>query len=232
MYAIFAAMVLVGCAAGCGSENGGDACEGVTCSGLGTCLLVADDLATCDCNAGYHAEGLNCVENPPDPCDGITCSDHGICFQDVNGDAACNCESGYRAEGLECVEADQCDPDYLRANALANGTVINSGVTLSSSTPIADILANLSQFDGQLVQIEGLVAAICDSQGCWASLQDPVGNQLLLKVTDGTVDFRTVTAIGRYMVGEGIFNEAGTHGSQVFIDDHGAVSGTISCLVP
>ncbi|MFH2007580.1 MAG: kelch repeat-containing protein [bacterium] len=40
----------------------GDPCAGVTCSGQGTCA-VAGSNAWCDCNTGYHAVGLTCVEN-------------------------------------------------------------------------------------------------------------------------------------------------------------------------
>jgi len=38
----------------------GDPCEGVTCSGYGTCVVSGGSPA-CDCNEGYHAEGLSCV---------------------------------------------------------------------------------------------------------------------------------------------------------------------------
>lgn len=45
-------------------------CEGVTCSGHGSCRIV-DGQAACICDAGYHAEGLYCVEDV-DACAGIS----------------------------------------------------------------------------------------------------------------------------------------------------------------
>ena len=37
-----------------------DPCEGVTCSGFGTCEVVGGQ-AQCNCQQGYHAQGLECV---------------------------------------------------------------------------------------------------------------------------------------------------------------------------
>ncbi|MCD6497990.1 MAG: heparinase II/III family protein [Deltaproteobacteria bacterium] len=39
-----------------------DSCEGVDCSGHGTCE-VQDGAAQCQCESGYHADGLSCIEN-------------------------------------------------------------------------------------------------------------------------------------------------------------------------
>ena len=100
---------------------------------------------------------------------------------------------------------------------------------MEASTPIADIVTNLDDFDGQVVQIEGLVKEVCQSQGCWAMLMDGKGNDLNLKVTDGVIDFREYLTSGYYVVGDGVFNAVGEHGSQVFIQDHGAMVGTVQC---
>ena len=43
-------------------EETSNPCEGVTCSGHGTCEVVGDQ-ATCNCDSGYHAQGLNCMED-------------------------------------------------------------------------------------------------------------------------------------------------------------------------
>jgi hypothetical protein len=94
--------------AACGEDgNEQDPCDGVTCSGHGTCVVDGDS-ASCDCNDGYHADGLRCVADD-DPCDGVTCSGHGDCV--VEGtEAGCDCDDGYHAQELECVaDADPCD---------------------------------------------------------------------------------------------------------------------------
>ncbi|HOX44158.1 MAG TPA: glycoside hydrolase family 44 protein [Myxococcota bacterium] len=84
-----------------------DPCDGVTCSGHGACQ-VDGGVAACQCDSGYHTQGLDCVSDA-DPCDGVTCSGHGAC--QVNGGvAACQCEAGFHAVGLTCVaDADPCD---------------------------------------------------------------------------------------------------------------------------
>ncbi len=80
--------------------EGADPCEGVDCSGHGTCE-VQDGQASCRCEEGYHAQGLECVSDE-DPCAGVDCSGHGTC-QVQDGQARCVCEDGYRADGLTCV---------------------------------------------------------------------------------------------------------------------------------
>ena len=101
------AVLVAGC--GGGGESEEDPCRDQDCSGHGTCVMKAES-ATCDCDDGYHAEGLACVEDTDDVCDGVDCSGHGTCFDD-GGSPACDCDDGYHAEGLECVEdtGDVCD---------------------------------------------------------------------------------------------------------------------------
>ncbi|MBN2695283.1 hypothetical protein JXR93_11535 [bacterium] len=77
-------------------------CDGVTCSSHGSCV-VEDLSAVCNCDTGYVADGLNCIEEVVNPCEGVTCSGHGSCANN-NGVAVCNCDSGYSAQELTCVE--------------------------------------------------------------------------------------------------------------------------------
>jgi len=98
---------LVGCE-GEGSSQEENLCEGVDCSGHGTCR-VENDEAVCDCEQGYHAEGLACVGGT-DPCDGVDCSGHGTCRVENAGQAECRCNDGYHADGLECLaDSDVCN---------------------------------------------------------------------------------------------------------------------------
>ena len=78
-----------------------DPCTGQTCSDHGACVDNAGT-AECDCDLGYHAVGLTCVEDATDPCEGVTCSDHGTCVDNA-GTAECDCDPGYRASALECL---------------------------------------------------------------------------------------------------------------------------------
>jgi hypothetical protein len=93
-------LVVVGCGGG-GGDGDGDPCAGQDCSGHGRCV-VEDGAAACDCDAGYHAEGLECVADGDDVCAGVDCSGHGVCYDD-GGSPACDCDEGYHAEGLDCV---------------------------------------------------------------------------------------------------------------------------------
>ena len=117
----------------------------------------------------------------------------------------------------------------LREDALANGTVLLNGVALPASTPIADINADPTTYEGTVVQIEGWVIEVCASAGCYVVLQDDNNNQLRLKVVDGSINFQGLTQPGRYMIGEGPYSGAGSHGAQVEIDNHGAIVGAELC---
>ncbi len=132
-------------------------------------------------------------------------------------------------EVAEETTDDGCDPVALREDALTNGEKLFDGITMDESTPIAEIVTNLDDFDGQVVQIEGWAKAVCQSNGCWVTVIDGKGNDLNLKVTDGATDFRDSVTPGHYVVGEGVFNAVGEHGSQVFVQEHGVMVGTILC---
>lgn len=130
---------------------------------------------------------------------------------------------------IETAAVSCGDVVQLRAEALSNGEKVLNGLTLKASTPIGAINAAHEQYVGKLVQIEGKVTGVCQGAGCWVALTDAEGNTLKLKVHDGAVDFRQVAAVGRYMVGEGIFTPTGNHGAQVHIGDHGARVGSFVC---
>ncbi len=105
-----------------GADAGQDPCAGVTCSDHGSCV-VGPDGAKCECDSGYHAEGLSCVEDGTvGPCYGIECSGHGLCV-DVAGSPVCQCDSDYHAEGLSCVE-NPVDP-CLGVSCSSHGQCVN-----------------------------------------------------------------------------------------------------------
>jgi len=51
-------------------------CEGITCSGKGTCAVVDDERAGCICDLGFRAEGLECIpyDAPPSECIPLDCA--------------------------------------------------------------------------------------------------------------------------------------------------------------
>jgi len=98
-------------------DTAADPCEGIDCGGNGRCAVVGGDTAVCMCDAGYHAEGLECVENVPgEECSGVDCSGHGTCVV-VRNDPDypfCACDEGYHNEGdTNCVADDSNeDPEF------------------------------------------------------------------------------------------------------------------------
>jgi len=131
--------------------------------------------------------------------------------------------TGGTAGAPACATTDYAD------EALLEGEKLFGGITLSASTPIAEINADPASFEGKVVRVEGFVVTICQEQGCYVTLESPDAEQLNLKVTDGVLDFRQHAVLGQYAIGEGISQQAGEHGAQVFIQDHGAVLGKSIC---
>ncbi len=98
--------LLLSLAVACSDDSSGDGpdpCEGITCSGNGTCQ-EANGLARCVCNTGFHADGLTCVE---DLCLASDCI-HGQCTDPATS-SECTCEDGYTGDACE-----DCDSGYVR----------------------------------------------------------------------------------------------------------------------
>jgi alpha-tubulin suppressor-like RCC1 family protein len=91
---VWAAALLISCNSGA-DWTLTEACEGVTCSDMGTCAVLAGN-PYCICRAGYHPEFLACVENDADqPCRDVTCSDRGVCLTTEEDVPYCDCDEGY-----------------------------------------------------------------------------------------------------------------------------------------
>lgn len=105
-------------------------CKGVSCSEHGECGVAGDGSAVCLCDQGYHAEGLECVENAEEnPCEGVDCSGHGDCAVD-GSDPVCICDRGYHVEGeTNCIQ----DPDPCQG-------VDCSGYGTCAVTPGGDVI--------------------------------------------------------------------------------------------
>ncbi|MDY7229149.1 pre-peptidase C-terminal domain-containing protein [Hyalangium rubrum] len=101
--------------AGCsGGEEPLNPCEGLTC-GAGRCIDDAGR-AACECDSGYHAEGLTCVkdnEPPKNPCEPNPCiqPNRGVCHN-VSGQAVCECNPGTQeGPGGACIIPSPCEPN-------------------------------------------------------------------------------------------------------------------------
>jgi hypothetical protein len=93
----YAGIYCENCASGYHRENSicvkDNPCSGVTCSNHGVCKLDSLGNPRCECESGYHPEGLNCISDT-NPCDGVNCSGHGRCVVQRDG-AVCICDKGY-----------------------------------------------------------------------------------------------------------------------------------------
>ncbi len=98
--------------------NNVTSCDGITCSNHGTCNLV-NGHAVCNCDADYHAAGLNCVADSQGSCTPqqeaeTNCSvlPHAHCdIYQQDGNAYCFCDTGYHVndDQTACVEDANTD---------------------------------------------------------------------------------------------------------------------------
>lgn len=94
----------------------------------------------------------------------------------------------------------------IGASALAGeAKKYGSGVTLESSSSVAQLLAAPEKFVGKKVRVDGVVTAVCAKRGCWMMITDPEREQgIRIKVEDGVIVF-PMEAMGRKASAEGIF---------------------------
>lgn len=91
-----------------------------------------------------------------------------------------------------------------------------SGVSISQATPLNDVLAAPSRFEGKTVRVEGYVTAVCEEMGCWLALAptkttgDPT---LMIQVEHGVVSF-PISARGAFAAAEGVVQRVGSHESR------------------
>ena len=125
-----------------------DPCKGVDC-GEGSCIASGYGYASearCDCNAGYHPEGLKCIKDSvTNLCDNVTCSNHGQCS--VVADAPiCSCENGYDVVGLSCIK-NRCFEvvcDEWKECSTDSGECVLKTDRCESNTNCTDTVCDLS----------------------------------------------------------------------------------------
>jgi hypothetical protein len=89
-----------------------------------------------------------------------------------------------------------------------NETKLGAGVSLTDATPVAVLLEQPETFVGKRIRIDGVATAVCTAMGCWmavAAENDPKGATVRLKVDHGDGIVFPVTAKGRAVSAEGVF---------------------------
>lgn len=90
------------------------------------------------------------------------------------------------------------------------------GVSILEATPLKDVLATPSTFEGKTVRVEGYVTAVCEEMGCWMALapsQAKDDTSLVIQVEHGVVMF-PMSARGSRAVAQGVVQRVGSHESR------------------
>ncbi|MBU1241490.1 calcium-binding EGF-like domain-containing protein [Myxococcota bacterium] len=165
---ILSSLVLVGCDDD--DDNNQGACDAVDC-GNGTCVDTAGQ-ASCDCDTGYHADGLTCVED-------TTSNTAPVFTSTAPTDATELIVTSY---DFTCTDADGDDLDFaVDTTDTCDGTLVsNDDGTGNYSFMIADAATTSSCVlaitctDGteivtqtQTITIHAATASECVDDGTW-----------------------------------------------------------------
>lgn len=79
---------------------------------------------------------------------------------------------------------------WLLVATVAQAAMYGGGVTLETTTPVSEIVANPGAYVGRTVVVEGPVVEVCAKRGCWLELgSDQKYQTLRVKVADGVIVF-------------------------------------------
>lgn len=94
----------------------------------------------------------------------------------------------------------------------AEETKLGTGVSLKEATSIKALAEKPAGYVGKTVRVDGVATAVCEHNGCWLAVapeNDPKGATVRLKVEeDGKIVF-PITAKGKKVSAEGVFEEVG-----------------------
>jgi hypothetical protein len=93
-------------------------------------------------------------------------------------------------------------------------TKFGTGVNLKDSTSIKALVEKPASYVGKTVRVDGVATAVCSAMGCWMAVAaegDEKGATVRIKVDDGVIVF-PMTAKGRRVSAEGVFEEVGGNG--------------------
>jgi hypothetical protein len=112
----------------------------------------------------------------------------------------------------------------LLAVGPAEETKLGTGVTLKDATPIKAVLESPDKFVGKTIRIDGTATAVCEHMGCWLAVADSAdvkGGTVRLKVDHGGGIVFPVTAKGKDVSAEGVFETVGANEESAdAADDH------------
>ena len=92
----------------------------------------------------------------------------------------------------------------VAAAAKVDGRSYGAGVTLPESVDVSKLLANVDEYVGKEVRVEGLVTGVCPKRGCWFDMAgDEPGSSVRFKVQDGVMVF-PMEDKGKYAVAQGV----------------------------
>jgi hypothetical protein len=101
------------------------------------------------------------------------------------------------------------------------------GVTLTQTTPLKDVMAKPSDYEGKTVRVEGFVTAVCEEMGCWLALaptQDTGDKSLIIQVEHGVVVV-PLSAKGSRAAAEGVVQRVGSRESRAAAEEHARQEG-------
>jgi hypothetical protein len=91
-----------------------------------------------------------------------------------------------------------------------DGKTYGDGVTLKRAVPVATLLEQPKAYAGKAVRVDGVVAKVCQSMGCWIEIVDPaLGRGVRFKAKDGVIVFPK-DAPGHKVSAQGTFEEIAT----------------------
>lgn len=89
------------------------------------------------------------------------------------------------------------------AASTCNSVTVGAGITLATTTPIDQLLAEAESRVGEPVAVEGEVTEVCQMAGCWLELRAGEGERTIrVKVDDGVLVFPKWAA-GKHARAEG-----------------------------
>lgn len=81
-------------------------------------------------------------------------------------------------------------------------TKLGKPLTLTQTTPIAEVNAKANELAGKTVLVKGKVSEVCEMMGCWMQLADESGKSIKIKVKDGEIVFPK-ESVGKMALAEG-----------------------------
>lgn len=107
-----------------------------------------------------------------------------------------------------------CQSTGETGDPVFEGEPYGEPLTLTSLTPIPEILATPQEYVGERVLVEGTVVDVCNTQGCWMDIA--FGDaEIQVKVDDGVIVF-PLTARGSTALVEGVVEERNLTSEQAF----------------